>query len=256
VSGRARRSAATATACATATAAAAAAAAACALLALAAGAALAAGPEVPLVQRPVQGFVANPAGSYALPVIQPGADGLVLEGDRVPRRLSRYTHGAVTLLSFVYTYCTDPTGCPLAYATFDDLRQRVAARPRLKGQVRFVSLSFDPTNDTPDAMRLYGGDRARAGTAVPWHFLTTHSMRLLQPILDGFGQDVEVERDASGRPTRAITHMLKVFLLDREGMVREIYSSAFLHPEVMLNDIETLVLQARPRDRPGAADAP
>ncbi|KQP12673.1 SCO family protein [Pseudorhodoferax sp. Leaf267] len=214
------------------------------LWALAASAALAAGPEVPLVQRPVQGFVANPPGSYALPVIQPATDGVVLEGDRVPRRLARYTHGAVTLLSFVYTYCTDPTGCPLAYATFEDLRQRVAARPALQGQVRFVSLSFDPVHDTPDAMRLYGGGRARSA-AVPWHFLTTYSMRFLKPILDGYGQDVEVERDADGRPTRAITHMLKVFLIDQGGMVREIYSSAFLHPEVMLNDIETLVLQDR-----------
>ena len=225
------------------------------VLALAAGAAWGAGPELPLVHRPVQDFVANPAGSDALPPIQAGADGLVLEGDRVPRRLSRYTHGAVTLLSFVYTYCTDPTGCPLAYATFEDLRHRVAARPALKGQVRFVSLSFDPSNDTPEAMRLYGGGRARSG-AVPWHFLTTYSMRFLQPILLGYGQDVEVERDRDGRPTRAITHMLKVFLLDRDGMVREIYSSAFLHPQVMLNDIETLVLQAQRQDRPGAADAP
>lgn len=46
-----------------------------------------------------------------------------------------------------------------------------------------------------------------------------------------------------------LTHMLKVFLLDRDGMVREIYSSAFLHPEVMLNDIETLVLETNEKDR-------
>jgi hypothetical protein len=37
--------------------------------------------------------------------------------------------------------------------------------------------------------------------------------------------------------------MLKLFLLDREGRVREIYSTAFLHPEAMLNDIRTLVME-------------
>jgi hypothetical protein len=37
--------------------------------------------------------------------------------------------------------------------------------------------------------------------------------------------------------------MLKLFLIDREGRVREIYSTAFLHPEAMLNDIRTLVLE-------------
>jgi hypothetical protein len=37
--------------------------------------------------------------------------------------------------------------------------------------------------------------------------------------------------------------MLKLFLIDRHGRVREIYSTDFLHPEAMLNDIKTLVLE-------------
>jgi protein SCO1/2 len=198
---------------------------------------------VPQVQPPKQDFVANPAGSYRLPVLQQAANGWVLDGSRVPRRLSRYTHGAVTLLSFVYTYCSDPIGCPLAYATMADLKSRVLADTSLHGKVRFVSLSFDPTNDTPDAMRLYGAEHAKS-TALPWHFLTTYSPRFLLPILDGYGQDVEVELDAKGAPTRARTHMLKLFLIDPGGGVREIYSAAFLHPEVMFNDIKTLVMEA------------
>jgi len=36
-----------------------------------------------------------------------------------------------------------------------------------------------------------------------------------------------------------------VFLIDRGGDVREIYSSQFLHPEVVLNDIQTLLLEDR-----------
>jgi cytochrome oxidase Cu insertion factor (SCO1/SenC/PrrC family) len=167
----------------------------------------------------------------------------VLEGNRLPRRLSSYTHGALTLLSFIYTYCTDPIGCPLAYATFDTIKRRALADPALRGQVRLVSLSFDPLNDTPEAMRAYGGEHARS-TELPWHFLTTYSTKFLKPILDDFGQDVEIELDAKGTPTRARAHMLKVFLLDRQGRVREIYSAAFLHPEVILNDLRTLALEA------------
>lgn len=197
---------------------------------------------VPQVRPPTQDFVANPAGSYRLPVLQQAANGWVLDGNVMPRRLSRYTQGAVTLLSFVYTYCSDPIGCPLAYATMADLKSRVLADPGLHGKVRFVSLSFDPTNDTPDAMRIYGAEHAKS-TALPWHFLTTYSPRFLLPILDGYGQDVEVELDARGAPTRARTHMLKLFLIDRRGGVREIYSAAFLHPEVMFNDIKTLVME-------------
>lgn len=204
---------------------------------------------------PRQDFVAPAPGSYALPPIQPAADGWVLEGNRLPRRLSSYTHGALTLLSFVYTYCSDPIGCPLAYATFDTIQRRARADPVLRGQVRLVSLSFDPGNDTPEAMRAYGGEHARS-TELPWHFLTTYSTRFLKPILDDFGQDVEIERDADGAPTRARAHMLKVFLLDRQGQVREIYSAAFLHPDVILNDLRTLALEAARKPVAGARQPP
>ena len=37
--------------------------------------------------------------------------------------------------------------------------------------------------------------------------------------------------------------MLKLFLIDSAGVVREIYSLAFVHPEVMLNDIQTLLME-------------
>ena len=198
---------------------------------------------MPLVDRPTQSFVANPPGTYALPVIQAAANGWVLEGNWLPRRLSDYTRGAVTLLSFVYTYCSDPIGCPLAYATMTDLKARVLADPALRGKVRFVSLSFDPSNDTPQAMRQYGAPHADSAD-LPWHFLTTYSTRFLLPILEGYGQDVDIELDAAGAPTRARTHMLKVFLMDAKAQVREIYSAAFLHPEVMFNDIKTLLMDA------------
>ena len=200
-----------------------------------------------------QPSVANAPGTYALPVIQSAGNGWVLERNAWPRRLSRYTHGAITVLSFVYTYCTDPIGCPLAFSVFVDVRERVLADPQLRGQVRFVSLSFDPTNDTPEAMQRYGDAFARA-REPRWHFLTTRSMRFLKPILDDFGQDVEVERDASGAPTRAITHLLKVFLIDPRGRVREIYGSAFLRPDVVFNDIRTIALETE-RNRTGADES-
>lgn len=201
-----------------------------------------------LVLSPRQDFVAPPAGSYHLPIIQPAANGWVLDGNWLPRRLSSYTHGVLTMLSFVYTYCTDPIGCPLAYETFATLRRRVLADPLLRSQVRLVSLSFDPAHDTPQEMVHYGGHNARS-KELPWAFLTTYSLNFLKPILDGFGQDVEVELDEKGKPTRTRTHMLKVFLIDADAQVREIYSAAFLQPEVMMTDLRTLALERNVRLR-------
>lgn len=193
--------------------------------------------------KPRMDFVPPAPGSYALNAIQPVAEGNVLESDGSPHCLARFTTGKITLLSFVYTYCTDPTGCPLAYRTFIELYEQIRATPAMHGRVRLVSLSFDPGNDTPSAMKQYGGSHAGNGGPLPWHFLTTRSVDDLLPILDGFGQDVAVDVDDGGRPLRTFSHMLKVFLIDRRGMVREVYTTAFLLPQVIFNDIGTLLLE-------------
>ena len=191
---------------------------------------------------PQMDFVPTPAGTYELQRIQQCPDAVLLNASAGARRLSAYTRGKVTLLTFFYTYCTDPWGCPFAYQTMKGLRDRIAADAALRSRVRFVNISFDPTHDTPDALRGYAKGLAGA-TGFEWQFFTARSMAELTPLLDGFGQDVRVETDAAGRPTRAINHMLKLFLIDSSGVVREIYSLAFLHPEVMLNDIQTLLME-------------
>ena len=186
-------------------------------------------------------------GTYTLHRIMASPDGEVLGLDGRPQRLAAYTRERITLLGFIYTTCIDPDGCPRAYRVFDAVHETVAAAPALREHVRLVTLSFDPARDTPATMQRYAGSRARAG-AVPWLFLTTRSARELMPLLDGFGQDIRYTTDRStGSRRRELAHVLKVFLIDRAGFVREIYSSDFLHPRTILNDIETLILEERAR---------
>jgi protein SCO1 len=182
------------------------------------------------------------AGTYTLHRILTAPDGEVLDLEGRPRRLHDLTRGRITLLGLVYTTCVDPDGCPLALRVFDDVRRTVTAEPRLHGKVQLVTLSFDPVRDRPAAMRAYAGTRA-ATHAVPWHFLTTRSPAALAPLVSGFGQDVRsASGGADGRAGRALSHVLKVFLIDPTGGVREIYTSTFLHPRTVLNDIDTLLL--------------
>jgi cytochrome oxidase Cu insertion factor (SCO1/SenC/PrrC family) len=179
-------------------------------------------------------------GTYTLQRIMAAPDGEVLDLDGRAQRLSAFTRERITVLGFVYTTCADPDGCPLALRVFDAVKEALDARPALRARVRLVTLSFDPEVDHPAAMRGYAGRRATAG-GVPWHFLTTRSPQAARPLLEGFGQDVRSPASVTaGRRGREIAHVLKVFLLDRDGVVREIYSSTFLHPRTVLNDLETL----------------
>lgn len=186
-------------------------------------------------------------GTYTLHRIMAAPDGEVLDVDGRARPLSRFTRGHITLLGFIYTTCVDPEGCPLAYRVFDTVKQAVAATPGMRGKIQLVTLSFDPLRDTAAVMRRYGGSRVNDdGSGVRWYFLTTRSARELAPLVEGFGQDVRTTIDrSSGRPRRELSHVLKVFLIDPDGFVREIYTSTFLHPRTVLNDIETLLMERR-----------
>lgn len=190
-------------------------------------------------------FAAPPPGSYTLQMIQRVSDAVLLDSTGRTVRLSALTRGKITLLTFFYTYCVDPLGCPFAHTTLADLRDRVRADRSLSGRVRFVSVSLDPTHDTPAIVARYA-EEFTIDPKFEWRFLTAGRVPQLLPVLDDFGQDVSVDVDENGRATRTLHHMLKMFLIDPHGEVREIYSLAFLQPQVMFNDIKTLALAADP----------
>lgn len=200
------------------------------------------GHEAPHASR--MDFVPPAPGSYQLQRIMAVPQGTVVDIDGKARKLSGYTTGKVTLLSFIYTYCADPKGCPLAYEVLQSLKKSVKDVPGMGEKVRFVSLSFDPQNDTPDVMQAYGGADARDMRGLRWYFLTTRSSKELLPLLDGLGQDVSVAADRpAGSRVPMLSHMLKVFLIDTHGQVREIYTTSFLLPNVVMNDIKTLLME-------------
>jgi protein SCO1/2 len=186
-------------------------------------------------------FVAPAPGSYRLQQIQRVKDAVMLDTAGHPVRLAAVTQGKITLLTFFYTYCADPLGCPFAHTTLAALRDRITADSNLAGRVRFVSVSLDPTHDNPEAIAGYAEEFA--DPQFDWRFVTARSVPELLPVLDDFGQDVSVDLDESGRATRTLHHMLKMFLIDAHGEVREIYTLAFLQPQVMFNDIKTLALE-------------
>jgi cytochrome oxidase Cu insertion factor (SCO1/SenC/PrrC family) len=198
----------------------------------------------PVDDPPRMDFVLPEPGTYELQRIMRAPDGPVLTVDGGLATLSQFTRGRITLLGFIYTSCTNPQGCPLAYRVFDRLKDEIRAMPALKDQVQLVTLSFDPARDTPSVMKRYAGSQVEDEGGLRWFFLTTPSVRELMPLVEGFGQDVQYAVDrSSGRPVRQLSHVLKVFLIDRSGDVREIYTSTFLHPRAIIGDIRTLLME-------------
>ena len=177
------------------------------------------------------------AGSYELPPIQRVADRVLLGTDARPAKLLDLAPGQVAVVSFTYLGCRDPAGCPLVLATLVRLDRALAARPDLVRRVRLVSVSFDPARDRPaELARLREG----LGPRADWRFLTAPDEDALAPVLAEFGQEVDV-LEPSGDAPPALGHVLKVFLVDAQGDVRNVYSTGFLDHRLLLRDVETLL---------------
>lgn len=186
------------------------------------------------------GYELPAIGSYELPVIQRVQEHTLLgsTGERAP--VLGTSPGGVTLVGFVYLHCSDPTGCPLSMATLQRLDNALAARPRLARRVRLVTVSFDPARDTPQALAAL---RERMAPRTGWRFLTAASNAALQPVLADFGQDAVPLQTREGHDAALFQHVAKVFLVDAEGGVRNIYSAGFLDHRLLLRDIETVLAE-------------
>lgn len=181
-------------------------------------------------------------GSYVLQRILQVPRAVLLDTSGDPILTDEKLRGAITLLAFFYAHCEDAAGCPVAWSVFETVREEARRDPLLSGKLHMVFVSIDPLRDTPVVMRLLEKHERGDKGKVPWLFLTGASEASVSPFLLTMGQDVGPDINARGQPTGAIQHMLKVFLVDKEGWVREIYSSGFLTPEAALNDARTLAL--------------
>lgn len=184
-----------------------------------------------------------PAGSYVLPPVRPAPDGELLDEAGRAHRLKDLLGRQVTLVSFVYLLCGDVNGCPLALSTLFDISHGTGEVPQLKGKVQLMTISFDPARDTPEALASFAypirHDDARS-RKIDWQILTARDAGTIAPILSGFGQVV----DRSGDSDR-LNHLLRMFLVDAEGRVRNIYGLGMIDPQLIMTDVETLLAEGR-----------
>lgn len=187
------------------------------------------------------GFEAPEPGTYSLPSLGDAADGPLLASDGSPTTLHAVFGSKVTILSLMYANCSDVNGCPLATAVLHQISSRMKKDEELAEGLRLISLSFDPARDTPQVMRQYASHHV--GKGVDWQFLTTASEAALRPILADYGQSLIPQIDNAGVSTDALSHLLRVFLIDSKRRIRNIYSVSYLHADTLVSDVKTLLME-------------
>ena len=130
------------------------------------------------------------AGVFAFAIIQPIkvlprirlAPGFILVDQSGQRLTSEDMRGTVVLYNFLYTGCGDE--CDRMNATMQEVQQRLSDADLGGLPVEFVTISFDPANDTPETLQRYA--EGLGADTSQWRFATGDEARLKQLIGGGF----------------------------------------------------------------------
>jgi protein SCO1 len=150
-------------------------------------------------------------GSTVLPEYSPVPDFKLTE--RSGRDVSRQDlAGQVWVADFIFTHCAGI--CPTMSANMRKLQDR------LPKEIRLVSFSVDPYNDTPEVLteyaNRYGADPER------WLFLTGDPKAVQELSVGGFKLALD---PSGGTEAEPITHSSRFALVGRDGRIRGYYGT-------------------------------
>jgi protein SCO1/2 len=189
---------------------------------------------------------ASTSGSNSAPVEGAGPKA----GDEVPdyrlinqdgKTISLHDYkGKALLLTFIYTRCQDPTQCTLMSSNFAAIDQELQKQPELYQKTHLLSISFDPTYDTPKVLRSYGAaytGKYSEETFAHWEF-ASGSTDEVKGIAQYFG--LHYYQDTPSGQEQVI-HSLRTAVIGPDGKVVKVYRGNEWKPDEVLKEIQALL---------------
>ena len=164
-------------------------------------------------------------------ILAPGdqiADALLMDQDGKPFPFSSL-RGHRVALTFIYTRCPLPEFCPMMDRHFAAVQKTLAGTPSL-GDVRLVSVTFDPEFDTPAVLKAHA-QRVRANPAV-WTFATGERDDLAR-----FASQLGLYLERNPDNAIDIIHNLVTVVVDPEGRLVERHTGTDWTPAELVADL-------------------
>ena len=133
-------------------------------------------------------------------------------------------------VTFMYTTCPQPDFCPLMDRNFAAVQNEIKKTPAL-GDVRLVSVSFDPAHDTPAVLKTHAKG-LQADPAV-WHFVTASA-----DDIKGFAAKFGVIAEPSEESPAILTHNLSTAVIDADGRLVKIRPGNMWTPADLIADLK------------------
>ena len=146
-------------------------------------------------------------------------------------------HGKVIVMTFIYTRCPLSDYCPRMSRNFAEIDKTLQADPALCSKTHLLSVSFDPTYDTPKVLRSYGS--AYTGNYVKetfqhWDFAAP-SVAELPKMEQYFDVGVTPGKDGT------LQHSLSTIVIGKDGKVVAFYPTNDWTPDQILAQIHSAV---------------
>ena len=161
--------------------------------------------------------------------------------------------GRVVLLTFLYTHCPDV--CPIVTGQLRKVNEALEAEA---SEIALVAISVDPERDTVEAALDYS-DKWRMSER--WEYLVGSRDELREVWAAFYVDPVEIDQDEEGSESQAVgeaaagsvdalrqdlrerylvTHSAPVYLIDREGVMRVVFTPP-LDVDAIVHDVRLLL---------------
>ena len=143
--------------------------------------------------------------------------------------------GKVVLITFIYTRCPFDDYCPRMNRNFAAIDKALSIDPVAYSKTHLLSISFDPTYDTPKVLRSYGesyvGQHAKQAF-THWDFATP-SQKDLSNITQFFNVGITGEGST-------LNHSLSTIVIGKDGKVAAWYPTNDWDPAALAIQVKEL----------------
>lgn len=162
------------------------------------------------------------------------APGLSLVDSNGDRLTALDLFGSVVLYNFTWTRCAGD--CPAMGAQTKELQETLRTLDRQGIPVRIVTVSFDPTYDTPERMAAWA--QANGADSALWSVATGEAGELKSAIGGAYRMWYEEQADGT------FEYDPMWVLVDGSGFLRARYRAAELTPAVLTRDLGLVINEA------------
>ncbi|MEH7304317.1 SCO family protein [Neobacillus drentensis] len=127
--------------------------------------------------------------------------------------------GKTVIMTFTYINCLDPNACPILLANFSNLQQDLKLKGNKTNKILLVSVSLDPKNDTPKAMKEHA---MKMNFDLSYLKMLTGDKKQIQNLADSLGEHFKNNGSE-------VVHDNKTFIFNEDGRLTHEFNGSSIN---------------------------